>query len=122
MPQPQTFECERPSADHKKVMNPLCASDLLEADIQLVREGGANDLHYHTGQDGFFLVLDGRARFYDDNDEVIAELGRREGVLIPHGFRYWFEKAGDEPAEILHVAGVSDTLDDERIEVKRAHN
>lgn len=122
MSQPQTFECERPSADHKKVMNQLCASDLLEADIQLVREGGANKLHYHTGQDGFFLVLDGRARFYDENDEAIAELGQREGILIPHGLRYWFEKVGDEPAEILHVAGVSDTLDDERIEVKSAHN
>lgn len=122
MPQPQTFECERPGADHKKVMNPLCASDLLEADIQLVREGGANKLHYHTGQDGFFLVLDGRARFHDENDEVIAELGQREGILIPHGSEYWFEKVSDEPAEILHVAGVSDTLDDERIEVKSTHN
>lgn len=115
--EPQTFTCDRPTEDREKVMNMLCLSDLLEADIQLVREGGANNLHYHTGQDGFFLVLDGSARFYDENEDVIAELDEREGILIPHGFRYWFEKAGDEPAEILHVAGVSDTLDDERIEV-----
>ncbi|MFW5918037.1 MAG: hypothetical protein ACOCR0_01010, partial [Haloferacaceae archaeon] len=64
MPDPQTFTCERPTADREKVMNLLCASELLEADVQLVREGGANELHYHTGQDGFFLVLRGSARFY----------------------------------------------------------
>ncbi len=50
---------------------------------------------------------------------MIAELDEREGILIPHGFRYCSEKAGDEPAEILHVAGLSDTLEDERIEVQQ---
>jgi hypothetical protein len=34
---------------------------------------------------------------------VFAELGPNEGVLIPRGVKYWFERTGDEPLEILQV-------------------
>lgn len=114
-PQPETFHCDRPTADHKKVIKSLCRTDLLEADVQLLREGGANKPHHHTGQDGFFMVLSGAARFYGPDDEILAELDERDGIVIPHGANYWFEKASDEPAEILHVAAISDRLEDERV-------
>lgn len=113
--EPETFHCGRPPAEHAKVIRSLCRSDLLEADVQLIDDGGANRLHHHTGQNGFFMVLSGGARFYGADDEVVAELGERDGVLVPHGFDYWFEKTGDGPAEVLHVAAISDAMDDERV-------
>lgn len=112
---PETFHCERPPAEHAKVIRPLCGSDLLEADVQLIDEGGENKLHHHTGQDGFFMVLSGAVRFHGADDEVIAELDERDGILVPHGVRYWFEVAGDGPAEVLHVAAISDAMEDQRV-------
>jgi mannose-6-phosphate isomerase-like protein (cupin superfamily) len=48
-------------------------------------------------------VLAGRARFYTEGDALVADLGRHEGVLIPRGFKYWFEQTGDESLQILQV-------------------
>lgn len=115
--QPKIFDCEKPEGNHAKTLQPLVSTDLLSADVQLVREGGANTLHYHTGQDGLFVVLDGRARFYGSEDTAIAELGEHEGIVIPHGTEYWFESAGAEPLHLLHVAAISETTEDERITV-----
>lgn len=115
--QPKVFDCEKPEGGHAKILQPLVSSDLLEADVQVVREGGANTLHYHTGQDGLFVVLNGSARFYGTQDEVLAELDEHEGIMIPRGTEYWFESAGDE-LHLLHVAAISETTDDERITVE----
>src|SRR5690606_40778727 len=61
-------------------------------------------LHSHSGNDGFWFVLSGRARFYDENDNVFADVGPHEGVLVPHSTPYWFESADDATTlEILHV-------------------
>jgi hypothetical protein len=60
-------------------------------------------------------VLAGRARFYGEGDAPIAELGPYEGILIPRGFRYWFENAGEDVL-VLHQVESSDiampTIDD----------
>ena len=45
----------------------------------------------------------GRARFYDENDQL-TEIGTEEGIFVPRGVPYWFEKGGDEPLHLLHVA------------------
>jgi mannose-6-phosphate isomerase-like protein (cupin superfamily) len=82
----------------------LCRTSLLDADVQVLGEKGANNLHSHTGNDGFWFVLKGRAKFYDHDDEVIGDLGPMQGILIEHDTPYWFEGAGDEMLEILHVA------------------
>lgn len=59
----------------------------------------------------------GRARFYDENDQVIGDLGPMQGILIEHNFPYWFEGTGDELLEILHVAARDPRVDpDERID------
>ena len=49
----------------------------------------------------------GRVRFYTTGDEVLGEFGRHEGVLLPHGYPYWFEAVGDEPLELLQVEASS---------------
>ena len=73
--------------------------------VQVVKEGGENNLHYHTNSDGAWMVLKGRAKFYGVGDKMLGELGPNEGIVIPGGSRYWFEKAGDEDLEILQIFG-----------------
>ena len=68
------------------------------------------------GQDGFWFVLGGLVRFYGEGDKVLAELGKHEGVLIPRGFPYWFENAGDEPLEILRLGSSAQDTENKRID------
>jgi mannose-6-phosphate isomerase-like protein (cupin superfamily) len=77
--------------------------------VQLVNEGGENNLHYHAHVDGFWFVLSGRARFYTTDDELLGDFGPLEGVVIPRGYPYWFESASDEPLELLQFEA-SDTV------------
>ena len=83
----------------------LARTEVVGLSVQSVSDGGETNLHAHPGTDGIWFVLAGRARFYDDVDTVACELGPHEGVLIPHGVKYWFERAGDEDLEIMHITG-----------------
>jgi mannose-6-phosphate isomerase-like protein (cupin superfamily) len=53
-------------------------------------------LHSHAHQDGMWLVLAGKVRFYGEGGRLIAELGPLEGILAQRGVKYRFERAGDE--------------------------
>jgi mannose-6-phosphate isomerase-like protein (cupin superfamily) len=106
--EPQIFKYETKSPDGTgKVHSFLARSDILSCGVQLVTEGGETNLHAHEGNDGLWFVLSGRARFYGEGDKVIAEVGKYEGMLIPRGYPYWFEKAGDEPLEIMRVGATA---------------
>ena len=111
----QRFSYERPDNDRAKNLTPLCQTDRLWADMQLVKEGGENKLHSHTVSDGFFMVIQGAAKFYGEGDVLLAELGAQEGVVMPHGFKYWFESSGTEPLQLLHVAASDPNLQDVRV-------
>lgn len=103
------FRYERPELAKPKTHVRLCRSDIMRAEVQVVREGGENNLHSHGGTDGFWMVLRGRVHFYGLGDEQIADLGPYEGIHIPRGFQYWFESASDEPLELLHISSVDVT-------------
>lgn len=90
-----------------KQVSLLCRTDRMVGVVQVIRKGGENNLHSHAHLDGMWTVLSGRARFYGDGDKPIAELGPYEGILIPRGFRYWFESAGEEVL-VLHQVEASD--------------
>jgi mannose-6-phosphate isomerase-like protein (cupin superfamily) len=94
----------------------LCRTPLLDADIQVLGKKGANNLHSHSGNDGFWFVLEGRARFYDPDDNVIADLGPLQGVCIEHDTPYWFESAGEDLLEILHVGASDPRVKDQRVD------
>ena len=111
----QRFSYQRPDNDRPKNLTVLCKTDRLSADIQLVKEGGENKLHSHTVSDGFFMVMQGAVKFYGEGDVLLAELGVQEGIVMPHGFKYWFESSGTGPLEILHVAGSDPNVEDMRI-------
>lgn len=112
-----SFEYERPeNEDGTKSIAHLAHTDSFKADVQVVGEDGANNMHAHTGNDGFWMVLSGEARFYGDGDEVLDELGPDEGIVIPRGLKYWFESVGEDDLEILHVAGFHQDIDDHRVD------
>ena len=73
--------------------------------IKCYAEGGENEFHAHGKEDHTFIVLQGRARFYQP-DEAPRELGRNEGILIPAGALYKFEVASTEPLVLLRVGNV----------------
>ncbi len=91
-----------------KAMVKLGRSDILRGSVQVVREGGETNLHYHTKIDSLWMVLKGRARFYGPGEVVMGEFGPHEGVLIPRGARYWFESTGEEDLELLQVSAFSE--------------
>jgi mannose-6-phosphate isomerase-like protein (cupin superfamily) len=117
--EPVTFQYLRPELRRGKAALPLVRTDLLLAMVQVAAEGGENNLHSHAHMDGFWFVLRGAARFYGEGDVVVAELGAHEGILIPRGFSYWFESAGDEPLELLQVEAFDRALSADEVMADR---
>lgn len=110
MPEPiQRFSYRGPQSEGGRDAAPgrksflLALSPNVVSTVQVFEKGVRNQLHVHLTEDGYWLVLGGRARFHGEGGTVIAELGKYEGLLIPAGTRYWFEAISEEPLEILRV-------------------
>ena len=103
----QTFSYKKPENLRKgKGIVQLAQTPIIRGRVQIVQEGGENNLHSHTGMDGFWFVLAGKVKFYGPGDVVIGEFGKHEGILIPAGVEYWFESSDpSEALEILQMAG-----------------
>ena len=90
-----------------RALVPLVKTQTLLSMVQVFRgRGGEQELHMHTAMDGFWFVLAGRARFYTTGDELVADLGPHEGILVPAGARYWFEAGDCEQLELLQVEAI----------------
>ena len=110
------FGYQRPEKLEKgKGIVRLCRSDIVYSTVQVLKEGGENNLHAHTAQDGIWIVLKGRVKFYGKGDVVLAELGPLQGIHIPRGFYYWFESASPEMLEILQVEAIDKSVKNERL-------
>ena len=99
----KTFQYERGPVSREKDIVPLTRTELMKVAVQVVHQGGENNLHYHLNSDTTWFVLRGNVRFYGPEDAVIAELGPHEGITIPGGARYWFETTGTDDLEILQM-------------------
>lgn len=87
----------------------LGRKDIVRGAVQIVKKnGGENNLHYHTSSASFWMVLKGRVRFYGPGDVLIGEFGPHEGTITPRFSRYWFENVGDEDLELLQVSAFSE--------------
>lgn len=91
--------------EKKKIHVKLAGTDTVRASVQVLREGGENNLHYHPNMDLIYMVLKGCIRFYGPGDKVLGEYGPLEGLLLPENSRYWFESVGSEEAHLLQIAG-----------------
>ena len=113
----QTFSFKAPAIyDRRKAIVRLTSNERGQAAVHCLGQGGENNLHYHAGVDITWMVLKGRARFYGPEDVVRGEFGPHEGILIPAGAEYWFEASGDEPLEILQMAGFDTNVKLERVD------
>ena len=100
----QVKKVRPPMVSRGKISENLVKSGLLSIGVQvLAKDGGETNLHSHPGVDSTWMVMEGKAKFYTTNDEVVGELGKNEMVMIPSGTPYWFESLGDEPCVILHI-------------------
>ncbi len=72
------YEQKPLSSDSPKDIIPLVKTRLGRLAVQVVHEGGENNLHYHNNSDTTWFVLRGRVKFYGPGDVLIAELGRKK--------------------------------------------
>jgi mannose-6-phosphate isomerase-like protein (cupin superfamily) len=115
---PQKFSYQKPEQQESgKAIVSLCQTDIIRGAVQVVKEGGDNNLHSHTGMDGFWMVLKGAVRFYGPGDEVLGEFGPHEGIVMPRGAEYWFESCGDVDLELLQVVAFDRDVKNERVDV-----
>ncbi len=116
-----TFSYKTPSnlGRVKELIN-MARTPNVRVQVQVVSEGGENNLHYHTNSDGVWMVLKGECKFYGPGDVLMGELKPNDGIVLPGGTRYWFETTGDVPLEILHITAVEDAkVRDARINVEK---
>ena len=104
----------RDRGPERGVSYPMVTNDICVSTVQVFHQkGGGTRLHRHRNEDGYWLVLGGRARFYNSDGETVADLGKFEGIFIPRSTLYRFESVDDsEPLEILRVSHHSETRDD----------
>jgi mannose-6-phosphate isomerase-like protein (cupin superfamily) len=117
----KTFRYEKPAPNGRpKQIAWFVRRPMMEVLVQVVKEGGENNLHYHTNSETTWMVLKGRARFIGCGDALLAELGPMEGILLPGGSRYRFSKIGDDDLEILQMVAVRGSGDGaaERINIE----
>ena len=111
------FRHKTPEFEGVKKTWQVCNSDLMKVQVQVVKSGGENNLHTHTGEDAFWYVVSGAVRFYGEGDKVIGEYQKGEGILVPRGFKYWFESASSDPLEILRVTAKDQSVDNKRVDL-----
>lgn len=117
-PSYQTFSYKKPELKRGKGIVQLAGSDIIRGRVQIVSEGGENNLHSHRGMDGFWFVLSGEVTFYGPGDVVIGKFGKHEGILVPRGAEYWFESSGEEDLEILQMAAFEKDVKVERVDAE----
>ena len=79
------FKYQTPEFEGVKKSMMVCNSDLMKVMVQVVKDGGENNLHTHTGDDAFWYVMNGAVKFYGEGDKLIGEFKKDEGILIPRG-------------------------------------
>ena len=115
----QTFAVKPQLLKQGKTSTRLVRTEHLNSGVQVVAQGGETNLHAHTSQDEIWFVLEGEATFYTEGDQVVARLGKHEGLLIPHNAAYWFESSSDENLVILRFgASVPEAGPDRRIDMQ----
>ena len=115
----KTFAYVRPASGAPKDFVRLSRTRLGGLAIQVLREGGENNLHYHNNSDTTWFVLRGHVRFYGPGDVLIAELGPEEGIVMPGGARYWFEKTGTADAELMQCDSYDASGKSQRVNVEK---
>ncbi len=74
--------------------------------------------HTHLAEDHAFIILEGEATFFDENDNKTV-VKQYEGITIPRGAYYWFQSTGDRNLVLLRCgANLPGHTGDSRIDPK----
>ncbi len=97
-----TFKLKAQLLEQGRTDEEILRTDNLWARLKVYASGGENVLHAHPIEDHMFLILQGRATFYDKEGQA-TELGKYEGILLPAMTYYWFCATGDEPLVLFRL-------------------
>jgi mannose-6-phosphate isomerase-like protein (cupin superfamily) len=101
-PQAESYKCRAQLLKQGRTNTHLGATENLWATLKVYASGGENGLHTHTNQDHTFLVLQGSARFYDENGKT-TDVNKHEGIMLPAGAYYWFEATSKEELILFRI-------------------
>ena len=99
-PAPQLFDLRIPLLKKGRSHKVVAQTDIMNVAMKCYAEGGENALHTHLEEDHVFVIMDGKARFFDKDGEL-ATLGKHQAILAPKGWYYYFESCGDRPLIML---------------------
>ena len=99
---PSVFKVRAQMLEQGRTDAMLAATDELTIRLKVYASGGENELHAHPEEDHAFIILQGSARFFGPEGEIM-ELGRHEGIMMPAGNLYRFNATSTEPLVILRV-------------------
>ena len=93
-PKAETFSLRTPFLSEGRTTTFVSHTDLMSVAVKVYAEGGENALHTHQNEDHSFIVLQGEATFYDEeNTERVVR--QWEGIALPRGAYYWFKSTGN---------------------------
>lgn len=101
-PQISTFKLRAQLLDQGRTDTTVAKTDNMVARLKVYASGGENGLHTHPNEDHMFVIMQGSARFYDQ-DGGQKDLSRHGGIMIPAGAYYWFEATSEEPLVLMRV-------------------
>ena len=99
---PSLFKLRAQMLEKGRTNTQLARTDNMWATLKVYASGGENGLHTHPNEDHTFVVLQGKARYYDA-DGGHTDVGRHEGIMLPAGAYYWFEAISKEPLVLLRI-------------------
>lgn len=88
----------------------VAETDLMEVRLKIYASGGENALHTHADEDHTFLILQGSARFYDEDNNP-TDIGKNGGMFVPAGVFYRFEATSTEELVMFRVSAKDPTFD-----------
>src|SRR5207245_9081084 len=80
----------------------MAKTDNMWATLKVYASGGENGLHTHPNEDHTFIVLQGKARYYDA-DGGHTDVGKHEGIMLPAGATDWSEATSKEPLVLVRI-------------------
>ena len=99
---PSFFKMRAQLLDQGRTNTLMAKTDNMWATLKVYASGGENGLHTHPHEDHTFLVLQGKARYYDA-DGGHTDVGKHEGIMLPAGAYYWFEAISKEPLVLVRI-------------------
>ncbi|MPY68969.1 MAG: cupin domain-containing protein [Alphaproteobacteria bacterium] len=99
---PSLFSLKGQLLDQGRTDTMLAATEDLTLRLKIYASGGENELHAHTSEDHSFIVLQGSARFFGPEGEMV-ELTKHQGIMLPKGNYYRFYATSEEPLVMIRV-------------------